>query len=47
MNFDPDPAGSRSTERYIKPLLSEDLRVDVLTIPDSLDSDEYIEQIWS
>ena len=44
LNFDPDAAGARSTEKYIGALLAEGLRVKVLTIPDGLDPDEYIQQ---
>lgn len=44
LNFDPDPAGARSTEKYIATLLAEGLRVKVLEIPGGLDPDEYIQQ---
>ncbi len=44
LNFDPDAAGARSTEKYIGILLSEGLRVKVLEIPGGLDPDEYIQQ---
>lgn len=44
LNFDPDPAGVRSTEKYISSLLAEGLRVKVLGIPGGLDPDEYIQQ---
>lgn len=44
LNFDPDPAGARSTEKYISPFLAEGLRVKVLEIPGGLDPDEYIQQ---
>jgi len=44
LNFDPDPAGARSTEKYISLLLAEGLRVRVLEIPGGLDPDEYIHQ---
>ena len=44
LNFDPDPAGARSTEKYISVLLAEGLRVRVLQIPGGLDPDEYIQQ---
>jgi DNA primase len=44
LNFDPDPAGARSTEKYISILLAEGLRVRVLQIPGGLDPDEYIQQ---
>ncbi len=44
LNFDPDAAGARSTEKYIATLLAEGLRVKVLEIPGGLDPDEYIQQ---
>lgn len=44
LNFDPDPAGARSTEKYISLLLAEGLRVRVLEVPGGLDPDEYIQQ---
>lgn len=44
LNFDPDAAGARSTEKYIGILLAEGLRVRVLEIPGGLDPDEYIQQ---
>jgi len=44
LNFDPDAAGARSTEKYISALLAEGLRVRVLEIPGGLDPDEYIQQ---
>lgn len=44
LNFDPDPAGARSTEKYISLLLAEGLRVKVLEVPGGLDPDEYIQQ---
>ena len=44
LNFDSDPAGARSTEKYISTLLAEGLRVKVLEIPGGLDPDEYIQQ---
>lgn len=44
LNFDPDAAGERSTEKYISPLLAEGLRVKVVQIPGGLDPDEYIQQ---
>ncbi len=43
LNFDSDSAGSRSTEKYIPPLLASGLRVKVLNIPGDLDPDEYIQ----
>ncbi len=44
LNFDPDAAGTRSTEKYIGMLLAEGLRVKVLQIPGGADPDEYIQQ---
>lgn len=44
LNFDPDAAGTRSTEKYIGTVLSEGLRVKVLRIPGELDPDEYIKE---
>jgi DNA primase len=44
VNFDPDPAGARSTEKYISVLLAEGLRVKILELPDGLDPDEYIQR---
>ena len=44
LNFDPDAAGARSTEKYIATLLAEGLRVKVLEIPGGLDPDEFIQQ---
>jgi DNA primase len=43
LNFDPDTAGERSTEKYISALLAEGLRVKVVQIPGGLDPDEYIQ----
>lgn len=44
LNFDPDEAGARSTEKYISTILAEGIRVRVLRIPGDLDPDEYIQQ---
>ncbi len=44
LNFDPDPAGARSAEKYIATFLAEGLRVKVLELPGGLDPDEYIQQ---
>ena len=44
LNFDPDAAGVRSTEKYIGALLAEGVRVKVLRIPNGLDPDEHIQQ---
>ncbi len=42
LNLDPDAAGERGTEKHIRTLLSEGLRVKIVTLPDGLDPDEYI-----
>lgn len=42
LNFDPDPAGARSTEKYIAVLLAEGLRVKVLELAGGMDPDEFI-----
>ncbi len=44
LNFDPDEAGAKSTEKYIGTVLAEGLRVRVLQIPGNLDPDEYIQK---
>ena len=44
LNFDPDAAGIRSTEKHIATFLAEGLRVRVLEIPGGSDPDEYIQQ---
>lgn len=44
LNLDPDAAGSASTEKHISALLAEGLRVKVLSLPDDLDPDEYIQK---
>ena len=44
LNFDPDEAGARSTEKYIGTALAEGLRVRVLKIPGAQDPDEYIQE---
>jgi DNA primase len=43
VNFDPDNAGANATEKYIKELLDEGLRVRVLALGGDLDPDEYIQ----
>jgi DNA primase len=43
LNFDADPAGSRSAEKYTAQFLAEGLRVKILELPDSMDPDEYIQ----
>jgi DNA primase len=42
VNFDPDNAGVNATKRSLEMLLSEGFKVNVLTLPDNLDPDEYI-----
>jgi DNA primase len=42
VNFDPDNAGVNATRRSLEMLLSQDFRVNVLSLPDNLDPDEYI-----
>jgi DNA primase len=44
LNFDPDAAGVRSTEKYIGIILAEGLRVKVLELPNELDPDEYVKE---
>jgi DNA primase len=42
VNFDPDSAGVAATKRSLELLLAEGFKVNVLTLPDNLDPDEYI-----
>jgi DNA primase len=42
VNFDPDSAGVSATKRSLELLLAEGFKVNVLTLPDNLDPDEYI-----
>ena len=42
VNFDPDSAGQAATKRSLELLLTESFKVNVLTLPDNLDPDEYI-----
>jgi len=42
VNFDPDSAGVAATKRSLELLLSEGFKVNVLTLPDNLDPDEFI-----
>jgi len=42
VNFDPDSAGVAATKRSLELLLAEAFKVNVLTLPDNLDPDEYI-----
>jgi DNA primase len=44
LNFDPDAAGQRSTEKYVSSFLAEGLRVRILELPGGLDPDEFIQQ---
>jgi DNA primase len=42
VNFDPDSAGIAAAKRSLELLLAEGFKVNVLTLPDNLDPDEYI-----
>jgi DNA primase len=42
VNFDPDSAGQTATKRSLEMLLGEGFKVNVLTLPDNLDPDEFI-----
>jgi DNA primase len=42
VNFDPDNAGVNATKRSLEMLLKEGFKVNVLSLPDNLDPDEYI-----
>lgn len=42
VNFDPDAAGVAATKRSLEMLLAEGFKVNVLTLPDNLDPDEFI-----
>jgi len=44
VNFDPDTAGANATEKYIKELLDEGLRVQVLELGGGLDPDEFVKE---
>jgi DNA primase len=44
VNFDPDPAGVKATERSIQMLLEEAMKVRVLELEGGLDPDEYVKQ---
>ena len=44
VNFDPDSAGVAATKRSLELLLTEGFKVNVLTLPDNLDPDEYIRE---
>ncbi|HWF11100.1 MAG TPA: DNA primase [Bryobacteraceae bacterium] len=41
LNFDPDSAGASATERSIKLLLDENVRIRIVELEDGLDPDEY------
>ncbi|MFN0122216.1 MAG: DNA primase [Blastocatellia bacterium] len=47
VNFDPDSAGVAATKRSLETLLGAGFRVNVLTLPDNLDPDEYIRSAGS
>ncbi len=42
VNFDPDSAGIAATKRSLELLLAQGCKVNVLTLPDNLDPDDYI-----
>jgi DNA primase len=42
VNFDPDSAGISATKRSLELLLGDGFKVNVLSLPDNLDPDEYI-----
>ena len=42
VNYDPDSAGVKATERSLETLLEEKLEVRVLSLPGGLDPDEYV-----
>lgn len=42
VNFDPDAAGVNATKRSLELLLGQGFKVNVLTLPDNLDPDEFI-----
>jgi DNA primase len=42
VNFDPDAAGVNATKRSLEMLLTEGFKVNVLSLPDNLDPDEFI-----
>lgn len=44
VNFDPDSAGVNATKRSLELLLTEGFKVNVLTLPDNLDPDEFIRE---
>jgi DNA primase len=44
VNFDPDNAGANATEKSINLLLEEGIRIRVLSLPNGLDPDEFIQE---
>jgi DNA primase len=44
VNFDPDSAGVNATKRSLELLLTEGFKVNVLSLPDNLDPDEFIRE---
>jgi DNA primase len=44
VNFDPDSAGVTATKRSLELLLTAGFKVNVLTLPDNLDPDEFIRE---
>jgi DNA primase len=44
VNFDPDIAGAKATERSIQMLLEEGMHIRVLELPGELDPDEFIQE---
>jgi DNA primase len=44
VNFDPDAAGVNATKRSLELLLGQGFKVNVLTLPDNLDPDEFIRE---
>ncbi|MEY4167530.1 MAG: hypothetical protein RIR52_1354 [Acidobacteriota bacterium] len=42
VNFDPDSAGVAATRRSLEALLAQGFKVNVLTLPENLDPDEYV-----
>jgi len=44
VNFDPDTAGAAATERSLQMLLEMSLKIRVLSLPDGLDPDEFVQK---
>ncbi len=44
VNFDPDTAGAKATERTLELLVSEDFKIKVLTLEAGLDPDQFVRQ---